>query len=261
MTGKSIYLTFSTAIVAVAVSIFLPQFAVAETLDDIYRVAQAGTSDAQASQRRVDSLHDQTQATFREYRQVLKEVEGLKVYNARLENQIADQERRIAQIDASIRQAVVVQRQIPGLATRMIDALEELIRLDMPFYPEERAERIQLLRLNQDRSDVSTAEKFRQVLEAYKIENEYGRKIDSYRDTVEIDGAAREVNILRIGRIAMMYQTTDGALTGAWNRGRGDWDPLTGRAYRASVLQGLRISRKQAAIQLMRVPIAAPEAL
>ena len=43
----------------------------------------------------------------------MKQVDGLRVYNARLERQIANQNRRISDIDGSISEAAVIQRQIP----------------------------------------------------------------------------------------------------------------------------------------------------
>ena len=86
-------------------------------------------------------------------------------------------------------------------------------------------ERIAFLRANLDRSDVSIAEKFRQVLEAYKIENEYGRKIDAYKGSIEIEGVERDVNFLRVGRISFLYQTTDTEMSGAWDQASRSWVP------------------------------------
>ncbi len=231
-----------------------------EGMNEIFRIGQARTERARRSQQTVDQLADETHDKFQDYRQVLKVIEGLRVYNERLEKQIENQERRIVEIEKATRDAAVVQRQIPAVVSRMIDGLEQFIDLDVPFHERERRDRILLLRVNQDRDNLTIAEKFRQVLEAYKIENEYGRKIDSYRDTVEIDGKPREVNILRIGRLALMYQTTDGELSGAWDQARRQWTPL-GREFRTAILQGLRIARKQAAIELMKTPVPAPTAL
>ena len=191
---------------------------------------------------------------------VMKQVDGLRVYNARLEKQIAGQLRRIASLEKAVDEATVIQRQITPLLIRMIDGLEQFVDLDVPFHIDERKERVEFLRSSMDRSDISIAEKFRQVLEAYKIENEYGRKIDSYKGVATVNGAERDVNFLRIGRIGLLYQTTDGEHSGAWDKTQGAWVELDAGDYRGAIQKGLRIARKQASIDIMKLPIPAPEA-
>jgi len=147
------------------------------------------------------------------------------------------------------------------LVVRMIDGLEQFVMLDVPFHIGERQERVAFLRRNLDRADVTVAEKFRQVLEAYKIESEYGRKIDSYKGTVEIDGTERDVNFLRIGRIALLYQTTDTEISGAWDQASRSFVQVPRGEYRSAIMRGLRIARNEATIDLMAMPIPAPETL
>lgn len=230
------------------------------TLDSILKVSEEKNEAARESQNRVDRLADETRDLLSDYKSVMKQVDGLKVYNARLQRQIDNQNRRIANIDESIEQVTVIQRQMTPLVIRMVDGLERFVELDVPFHMEEREQRIEFLRENLDRSDVSVAEKFRQVLEAYKIENEYGRKLDAYKGSVEIDGTERDVNFLRVGRIALVYQTTDTELSGAWDQENRTWVPLDRGEYRSAIMQGLRIARQEASIDLMNMPIPAPEA-
>lgn len=232
----------------------------ADSFDDILRVSQASTETSQASQQTIDKLADETRDLLQEYKTIVKQLDGLEVYNARLEKQIGNQVTRMAAIDRSIAEVTVIQRQITPLVVRMIDALEQFIALDKPFHLEERNSRIAFLRANLDRADVTTAEKFRQVLEAYKIETEYGRKIDTYKDTISVDGAAREVNVLRVGRVALLYQTTDLDASGYWDGGTREWVELDSDEYRSSIQNGIRMANKQASIDLLTLPIAAPEA-
>jgi hypothetical protein len=142
----------------------------------------------------------------------------------------------------------------------MIDGLESFVALDKPFHLGERRDRIAFLRRNLDRSDILLAEKYRQVMEAYRIEIEYGRKIDTYKDTIAIDGAEREVDVLRVGRIALLYQTPDQQAAGFWNPTQGGWEPLEDNEYRSAIREGMRMANKQASIDLLTLPIAAPEA-
>jgi hypothetical protein len=246
---------------AVAASFVVGAAAVsADSLEAIMQVGKERTVEARASQTKIDRLADETRDLLSDYKTVMKQVEGLKVYNARLDRQIANQERRIADIDQSISDAAVIQRQIPPLVTRMLDGLDQFIDLDMPFDLDTRKGNIEAVRANLDRSDVTSAEAFRQVLELYSIELQYGRGIESYSDTIEVDGASREVDVLRIGRVALVAQTTDGAETRAWNNSSRSWETLSSADYSAAVRKAVRIAKKQATIELLNMPIAAPEA-
>ena len=232
----------------------------AASLDAVLKVGEAKNAAARKSQAKVDKLADETRDLLTDYKTVMKQIDGLEVYNARLQRQIDNQMVRIGEIDESIDQVTIISRQMTPLIIRMIDGLEKFVELDVPFHMEERQQRIEFLRANLDRSDVSVAEKFRQVLEAYKIENEYGRKIDAYKGAVEIDGTERDVNFLRVGRIALLYQTTDTEISGAWDQASRSWVPLERGEYRNAIMKGLRIARKEASIDLMNLPVAAPEA-
>ena len=232
----------------------------AASIDQILDVGKQRTAEAKTSQAKIDRLADETRDLLSDYKTVMKQVDGLRVYNARLERQIANQNRRISDIDGSISEAAVIQRQIPPLVGRMLDGLEQFINLDMPFDLDTRLGNIEAVRNNLDRSDVTAAEAFRQVLELYSIELQYGRGIESYSDTIEINGTPREVDILRIGRISLVYQTTDGAETGAWDTGSGTWEALPAGDYASAVRKGVRIAKKQATIELLNMPVAAPEA-
>lgn len=231
-----------------------------QTLQAILDVSTQKNAAARKSQGKIDKLAEETRSLLSDYKTVNKQIDGLKVYNARLERQISNQERRIGDIDESIANVTVVQRQMTPLVIRMIDGLEQFVELDIPFHIDERRQRVAFLRANLDRSDVTIAEKFRQVLEAYKIENEYGRKIDSYKGSVPIDGVERDVNFFRVGRVALLYQTTDTEVSGAWDQSSRSWIQLDSGEYRNAIMKGLRIARKEASIDLLKLPIPAPEA-
>jgi hypothetical protein len=230
----------------------------ASTLDSVLKVGEAKNDAARKSQAKIDRLADETRDLLTDYKTVSKQVDGLKVYNTRLQKQIDNQLIRVGEIDEAIDQVTIISRQMTPLIIRMIDGLELFVELDVPFHVEEREKRIAFLRANLDRSDVTVAEKFRQVLEAYKIENEYGRKIDAYKGSVEIDGVERDVNFLRVGRVSFLYQTTDTEISGAWDQASRSWVPLSRGEYRNAIMKGLRIARKEASIDLMNLPVAAP---
>jgi hypothetical protein len=161
-------------------------------------------------------------------------------------------------LSESIGNVALIERQIIPLMTRMVDALDEFVQLDTPFLMKERTERVGRLREMMERSDVTAAEKFRRVIEGYQIENDYGRTIEAYKGSTQVNGKELEVDFLRIGRVALMYQTVGGATTGAWDTTTGAYVELPPATYQKQVSDGLKIARKQVAPDLLVVPVAAP---
>ena len=59
-----------------------------------------------------------------------------------------------------------------------------------------------------------------------------------------------------MGRVALVYQTSDGEETGVWNVKKGDWEVLDDE-YTTPVRNGLRMARQQLAPGLLILPVAA----
>jgi predicted RNase H-like nuclease (RuvC/YqgF family) len=230
------------------------------TLDNILKEGQAMTTNGAQSQKRIDKLQEETDDLYREFKSVSKEIEGLRVYNRQLQKQIDDQVKVINQLTSSIDQVTVIERQVQPLILRMLDALEQFIELDSPFLLEERQNRVANLYENLDRADLSVAEKFRQVLEAYRIESEYGRSLIAYEDTQNIAGADLQVNVLVFGRVALLYQSKDKKLNGVWDRRNKTWQEVDAGTYANSIFQAIKIARGEAPFEIVKLPIPAPEA-
>lgn len=237
--------------------------AVAVQATEVSEVLKAGSVKVQAAktaQTKVDRIADQTDGLLQEFKQVNKQIESLRVYNSQLERQIDSQKQMMAELVESIENATVIERGISPLMENMLKALRTFVELDVPFKTEQRAQAVEDLFDNLDSAKFSSAEKFRQILEIYDIESEYSLSLETYRDLVDInaDGSEVEVDMLRVGRVALMYQTKDKSQTGAWNKATGSWETL-GSDYRRPVDQGIRIAKKLSPQDVMEMPINAPE--
>ena len=239
-------------------AIFTAEIVAGQAVDQIVAAEERRIQQAQASQDVIDGIVEETRDTVEEYRAVMKEVDGLIVYNTLLDRQIADQEQELSNLATSINSVTDIERQILPLLTRMIDGLDRFVALDVPFLAEERRERVVGLRDLLGRADVTAAEKFRVVMEAWQIENDYGRTIFAYTGELEIGGTNREVDFLQVGRVSLVYQTPDGVNSGVWDQSNRQWVVL-GSEYRNSIRQGLRLARNQIGPDLLLLPIAAPE--
>ena len=238
----------------------------AESLDSSLAVQTQADQENLQAQKNIDKLADETAQMLQEYRDASRQVESLRTYTAQLERLVDSQQQDVVSLETQLQDIEVTQREIVPLLIRMVDGLEQFIGLDMPFLAEERRARLERLQEMMDQADVTIAEKYRRIMEAYQVETEYGRTIEAYRSVLQMhgqteqsgqEGQGRTVDMLRIGRVALLYLSLDGNEAGQWNRTSKEWEVLP-NTYRRSIARGLQIAQKQAAPQLIRIPVPAP---
>ncbi|MAZ49826.1 MAG: hypothetical protein CME65_14790 [Halobacteriovoraceae bacterium] len=208
----------------------------------------------QDSQAKVDTLDIETQKLLDEYKRTLQKIENTQIYNAQLEkliqNQVDEQESLKNQI-ASIKET---NEGVVPFMLEMLATLDKMVENDTPFLPIERKKRVADLKEMMNRADVSTSEKFRRILEAYQVENEYGRTLEAYRGKLTTGKKDITVDFLRVGRLALAYQTLDQKKQGVWDKTAKKWVELDDD-YRRSITTGLKVARKQTAPELLTLPL------
>ncbi len=210
----------------------------------------------QQSQQKINRIDDRTRKMLEQYRSAVRQAKTLRAYNNHLKQLLASQEAEKASLVLQLQQIEVTQQEIVPLILNMQKSLENFIHLDKPFLPEERQKRLSKLKTMMLRADITNAEKFRRIIEAYQIENNYGHTIEAYRADIELQGQVSTVDFLRLGRVALYYQRLDGSETGVWDAKQKKWQPLADE-YRSAIRQGLRIARKETAPNLLALPISA----
>lgn len=231
-----------------------PALAQESTLDPVVDAASEITQAAKSSQQTVATIADTTQERVQQYKQVMRQIQGLEVYTQQLQRQLHAQQAEKEELLRSLDEVSVVERQITPLMMRMVDSLAIFIELDVPFLSAERQHRLAGLQALMDRADVAVSEKFRRVLEAFQIEVDYGRTIEAYNGVMDIAGQPQDVEFLRIGRTALIYQTRDGSNLGIWNQEQRQWEPLAD-SYSSAIKKTIRVARKQLAPDLLMLPI------
>lgn len=225
-------------------------------IDLVLRLNEA----AAQSQKRIEKLDDQTANLLSEYRSTQQRIETMERYKAQTLQLVEGQRTQLGDLRRQIDEAVNIGREITPLMLRMLDALDRFVDLDVPFLLDERKKRVARLRRMMDQPNVTEAEKFRRILEAYQIENDFGRTIETYQGPLEGNGSngeERTVNFLRVGRVGLVYQSLNGKELGAWNQQERKWVPLSD-SYRNGIKKGIRIARRQAPPNLIFLPVAAP---
>jgi hypothetical protein len=247
------------AVLMVLISLFLAPVQ-ADKLKQTINIDMATNNAAIQSQKKIDKFSNQAQKALAEYRSATRQTETLITYNNYLKTLIKSQTEEKASLEQQLKDIETTQQEIIPLILRMLDSLEKFIQLDIPFLPEERQHRLQRLKAMISRADVTNAEKFRRIIEAYQVENDYGKTIEAYRANLIVGDDTISVDFLRLGRVALYYQRLDGSETGSWNRETKTWDILS-PDYRNTIRKGLRIARKEAAPDLLVVPVPAAESV
>lgn len=251
---------YSSLCVLMLIAMASPVWAATETQKLEQSVStQISTEKAAArSQAKIDKVADETDTMLSEYKLIMRQYDALHGYNNQVEKIVGAQEEELSSIEQQLTEIETTNQGVLPLMIRMVDTLDKFIALDVPFLPQERSKRIEDLKLLLDRADVTVSEKYRRIMEAYQVEMEYGRTIEAYNGSLESDGKNKSVSFLRIGRVALLYQTLDKRETAAWNRETKAWEVLP-EEYRKSVTQGLKVANKQAPPDLIKLPISAPE--
>ncbi len=188
------------------------------------------------------------------YAQMLADAAITERYNAFIEGQVNSQQSDIQTLEQQIAGLDQTAADIEPMLQRMFTELEQFVMADVPFLNDERMRRLDTLRDLMTRPDAQISEKFRRLLEAYQIEMEYGRTMDSYSGKLA-DG--RDVDFVRLGRISLMYRTADGSEVGYWDNQQKTWVPAPD--YSRAIEAALKIAKQEGAPDLITVPVPAAQ--
>jgi hypothetical protein len=229
-----------------------------DELNESVGTSTKSIKDSAANQKNINSIDKQTREIEFDYKDTIKEYENLKLYNDQLQKIINSQNAEIESIVLQIEELDNTNINIIPLMLKMTASLEQFISLDIPFLLEERMARVNSIKEVMDRGDISTSEKFRKVAEAYQVENDYGRTIEAYRSSVLFEGKEFNADFLRVGRVALMFLTTNGDKAAYWDTSSNSWVKSSG-AIKRSTEEGLKIALKQSPPALINIPVTAYE--
>jgi hypothetical protein len=252
--------SFSRVFAAVCLVAFIvaPVLDAAELKESREVIAKTNT-EAARSQQRIDRMAGETQAMLEEYRRVQNSAEYQAAYTRELQQLEASQEVRIESLKKQVEEAGITQQRIVPLMRGMADSLEKFVVLDLPFHHEERINAVLQLQRRLRQPDLSLSVKFRLLLETWQLEQDYGVTIETWRGPLELADDSLSVEFLRIGRLALYYQSRDGLNSGYWDRSAKRWLPLNAD-YNQSIARALRVARDQVTPELLNLPMVPPGA-
>lgn len=239
---------------AAVAALLFPAAVHAAGIDDSLEVVADTNRGAAASQEKIDRLARETQALLEEYRKLRDGSEYQAAYTRELEALDRAQRDRIEDLQQQIARARVTRQRIVPLMRSMADALEQFVVLDLPFHHEERIAAVLQLKQRLNQPDLSMSARFRLLMEAYQLEQDYGDRVEAWRGPLRLDGQELSVEYLRVGRAALYFQSLDGQKSGYWDRQAQDWMTLDPEVNRP-LARAMRVANNLTAPELLLLPM------
>ncbi len=268
---RRVILLNAITLTCVLTALATPQICIAQsdgekevTLQQIKNVEIKKIEQGAKAQQQIEVLDEERLGLASQYRIELKQASNLKKYNKQLVGTIRSQQDEKLLLQQQISRISNLERDIVPLMSDMLDALAEFIKLDTPFLYEERTNRVTQLRQIFNNGNVSNSEKYRRILEAYQIENDYGRTIEAYEGVLPVSGntsaVGQTVTYLKVGRIAYVYQTMNKEQSFYWSAKDVAWKKLD-NSYNTKIDEGVKMAREQIPSNLMFIPVETPKIL
>lgn len=228
----------------------------ANSLSSSERQVASLHSAAKHSQQQINQVDDATQALRAEYLSNERTADVVEAYNKQMRILIDSQERELADMALQLESIKEVDQAMLPMLNRMVASLRDFVAQDLPFLNSERSKRLAKLDALLTRADVSLAEKYRQILEAYMVEIQYGRTVETYSGRLQQHDSSRQVNFLRLGRTAFYYQTLEGHESGLWQPAQEEWEVLD-EGHNQAIFKAIQIAAQRQVPSLMDLPLPA----
>lgn len=241
-----------------AISLLLCQPAHATDLESSVSEAEFMRQQGASSQAIILASQSTTQKLLIEFKSLNEELDQLKINQAHLDETHHQQIFSMQSLQQQLNTVANTEKAIIPHLLSMIDWLDNFITQDIPFHLEERQQRITYLKTSIVDPSISLPERYRRVLEAYQIESEYGYTIEAYPQTIKPNASTLHVQLLRVGRIGLYYQSEDEQHNGYWNDDEKIWQTAssdTAIEISDEIKNGLLIAQKQRPHSLLSLPV------
>ena len=216
-------------------------------------VGEQATRRAEQVQNQINQLDDERTDMVREYRTLLQRRDAADLYAKQQELVVASQREEIASLTEQLGSIDDITAQTVPMLLGMVEDLKSFVAADLPFKKVERSARLEALDGIMAQPDVTPAEQYRQIMEAYQAEMEYGRTISTWQEEVDINGNPTTVDMFLYGRVALVYVTPTGKAA-RYNRASGEWEALPGK-YVADIEKAIRVAQAKAQQTVLFAPV------
>lgn len=214
---------------------------------------EQATRRAEQVQEQINQLDDQRSDMVREYRTLLQRRDAAELFAKQQELVVQAQREEIASLTEQLGSIDDITAQTVPMLLSMVEDLKMFVAADLPFKAEERKARLEALDAVMRQPNVTPAEQYRLIMEAYSAEMEYGRTIDTWQEELNINGNPTTVNMFLYGRVALMYLAPNGDVA-RYDRASGEWQNVPGR-YSEDIRRAIRVAEGKTQPVVLFAPV------
>lgn len=239
---------------ALPLTLCVPICRAAET-DLIKKPVEESIRIRQDTQSREQQWRDNREKQLASYDRLEEMKKQLEAQRSSLGEKVENTKERLAVKQKQLADVEAIRTEIGPMIAVLVEELAEFIAGDLPFLAEERRNRLQRLVELRDDPEVAVSEKFRKVMEALMVEAEYGNTVEVYQETIdEGDGRDILVDIFRLGRVGLFFQTLDRKSCGFYNMADATWQSLPS-SFNRTIEIAMEIGARRRPAELVTLPL------
>jgi len=247
-----------TALVALLLVLIVGQLLAQSSADDVRETVQGTVELDQRTQEERDAWASEQAELEARYRTAKANIAYLSDRIAGEEKAVAGLTESIEELERRMHEARLLQSSLQDTLDTVLVRFEEFVGSDLPFLTDERERRLDALRRELARPEVTGAEKLRRLLEALQIETEYGKSAEVEQQEITLDGEPIFVDVLRVGRVSLFWRTPDGDRAGTFDRGSWEWVELA-PSYGRTIGNAIEMASRIRPVQFIDLPLGRVE--
>jgi hypothetical protein len=228
--------------------------ALAQTGQEVEQSVSAAVDVRRQTQQTQDLWADQRADLTQRFRDAQARVQWLEARKQAQAVRVEALEARVQEMDRRLTEADRLEASLQDTLQVIFGRLQATVDQGLPFLPEERRFRLETLSAELAQPDLAAADKLRRLLEALQVEAAYASTIEIYPDKIQVAGEILHADVLRLGRVALLWMTPDRKRAGVYDQGSGVWGESPG-AQKRRIGLAMAMAARLRPIDLVALPL------
>lgn len=225
-----------------------------QVTEKIKKPVNESISIRQETQKDIEKWSEKKSMLEAEYETLMENNKKMSIEHDHLTQELESVQIRIEDLENQMRAMEKISENLKPFLYGIYEKLLKSVNQRLPFLQTERSERLANLKKTLDDPQIVLGEKFRKVMEALFIEVDYGNTVEVYQEKIFLADKEVLVNVLRLGRISLFFETLDQETTGYFDLEENEWKALSQSANH-DIRVAMEIGSKRRPADVVALPL------